>query len=69
MMNRMDYTVKQSLNEKLGSRILGGLNFGKNIWGQLNSSNSARQVAGYMNTEYRTETTIRANASREKWNF
>lgn len=69
MMNRADYNVKQSLNERLGKSIIGGLNFGKNIWGQLNSSNTARQVADYMNAEYRTETAIRVNASREKWNF
>ena len=69
MMNRVEYTVKQSLNESLGKSILGGLNFGKNIWGSLNSSKTARQVAGYMNAEYRTEASIRANASREKWNF
>lgn len=69
MMNRMDYTEKQSLNERLGKSIIGGLNFGKNIWGQLNSSRTARQVADYMNAEYRTETAVRVNASREKWNF
>lgn len=69
MMNRVDYNVKQGLNEQLGKSILGGLNFGKNIWGSLNSSNTARKVAGYMNAEYRTETAIRVNASREKWNF
>ena len=69
MMNRMDYTVKQSLNERLGKSVLGGLNFGKNIWGSLNSSRTAREVAGYMNAEFRTETNVRVNASREKWNF
>lgn len=69
MMNRVDFAEKQNLNEKLGKSILGGLNFGKNIWGSLNSSNTARQVAGYMNAEYRTETNVRINASREKWNF
>lgn len=70
MTNRVDYgTVKQSLNEKLGANIIGGLNFGKNIWGRLNSSTTARELACYMNTEYRTDTAIRVNASREKWNF
>lgn len=66
----MDYTtVKHNLNEKLGANILGGMNFGKNIWGRLSSSASAREVADYMNVEYRNSSSIREQASREVWNF